>query len=50
MRLSKLLELAALLKQYAENSHGTRHVLAVSLGKIVEEEAKDAERLSDYMQ
>lgn len=44
MRISKLLELAGLLRQYAEQSSGTRQVMADALGKLVESEAKELER------
>ncbi len=50
MRTSKLLELAALLKQYATTAEGTRRVLAVSLGTLVEAEAKELEKIADKLE
>jgi hypothetical protein len=50
MRTSKLLELAALLKQYAETASGTRRIMADSLGKTVEDEAKAQEVESENLE
>ncbi len=46
MRTSKLLELAALLAQYAEGAAGARQLVARSLGKLVGEEAMEQEKES----
>ncbi len=47
MRASKLLELAGLLKQYADTAMGTRRVLAVSLSNLINAEALEAEEQNE---
>lgn len=47
MRTSKLLELAGLLKQYAETASGTRRIMADALANTIEDEAKNQERFSE---
>ena len=47
MKTSKLLELAALLTQYAAEAAGTRQLMAQSLAKIVLEESKQQEHAAE---
>jgi hypothetical protein len=44
MRTSKLLELAALLGQYAETVGGPQRLMAHALARVVDEDARDQER------
>jgi hypothetical protein len=46
MRTSKLLELAALLGQYAETVGGTRQLMAQALAAKVMDEAREQEQLA----
>ncbi len=47
MKTSKLLELSALLAQFAEESVGTRQLVARSLYKIVSEDALESEKQNE---
>lgn len=44
MRTSKLLELSVLLAQYAEESVGTRQLMARSLYKVVSDDVQESEK------
>lgn len=44
MKTHKLLELSALLKQYADEYAGTRQLMAKALHAIVSDEAKQSEK------
>ncbi len=47
MKVSKLLELSVLLAQFAEESVGTRQLMARSLYKIVSEDVLETEKRNE---